>query len=437
MSGPGAGGPQVINPAKSPPLFVPIGMILAALAGLLLLQPLLIWKASMIFGPFRFNSATLTAVHIFTLGFATAVMVGAFYQIVPVMMIGRPVNGRWALAQAVLYLAGAYLLVWGFYSYETLWIAIGGSLVVLALLLFAGLVGRSMRTATQWTISGSYMVAGLSFLGGTVLWGLTLALNLRWNFLGDTLNNGPLGAHLILGLGGWFMLTIFGVSYQLIPMFALTDRGQQAPARLALLLLTVGLWAAFVALVLHLPGLITGLALFVALAGVGVYGRDMAGMIGRRRRKELDLGMRYAMTSFGFLGLSLVLLAIGSAVPALIDLGVAGVWFFLPGFVGSMILGMLYKIVPFLFWHYLLKSRTDKSQRLPTLTQMYSGRLAEAGFWLWMGGALLTGLILAAGALGWLSHAGDVVRWPLALGGAGSLLFVTTIIQVLRAKPLS
>ncbi|MFZ5814859.1 MAG: hypothetical protein ACOY93_06105 [Bacillota bacterium] len=421
----------MINPAKSPPLLVPIGLILAGLTGLLLLQPLLLLKAPMIFGEFRFNAATLAAVHLFTLGFATTVMTGAFYQITPVMLIARPVSGPWVVPQAVLHLAGSALLIAGFYAYETLWIAVGGSLVTLGTALFIALVGRCMASSTQWTVSGSYMMAGLSFLAGTVLWGLTLALNLRWNFLGDTLSNAPLGGHLVLGLGGWFMLTIFGVSYQLIPMFALSSRTSDQQAKQALAYLTTGCWAAFLALATRQPAYLTGLLLLPALAGVGLYAGEMAAVLRRRRRPELDLGMRYALTSLAFLGLSLLLYAAGVATGVTRVL-VAATWLFLPGFVGSMILGMLYKIVPFLIWHYLLKSRTDKSQRLPTLEQMYHRGIAKAGFLLWTGGQLLTTLVvLAAG-----TSLPALLRAALALGGTGALLFIFTILQVLRAKPL-
>lgn len=433
MSGTPGSSPKVINPAKSPPLFVPIGMILAGLASLLILQPLLIGKAPLIFGEFRFNPATLAAVHLFTLGFATAVMAGAFYQITPVMMLGKPVNGRLALAQGLAHLSGTAILVTGFYYYAGSWMTLGGTIVVLSLLLFMLLVGLSMRSATQWTISGSFMLAGLSFLAGTILWGLTLAFNLRYNFLGNTLSNAPLGAHVVLGLGGWFMLTIFGVTYQLIPMFALSQRKGDRPARTALALLTIGLWAAFLALTLHGPALITAAGLALATAGAAVYAVDMSGILRQRRRPELDLGMRYAVTSFGFLALALPLLAVGAFRH---EFGVSAVWLFLPGFVGCMILGMLYKIVPFLFWHYLLKTRREKTQKLPNLTDMYSGKLAEAGYWCWAGGVLLTGLLLAAGAMG-LSDARYLVRLTLSLNLIGSLLFTWTILQVLRAKPLT
>lgn len=429
----GGSTPKVINPAKSPPLYVPIGMVLAGLASLLILQPLLIYKAPLIFSEFRFNPATLSAVHLFTLGFATAVMVGAFYQITPVMMLGQPANGRLAFGQGLTHLAGTALLVVGFYSSTGVWITLGGTIVVLSLLLFMLLVGRSMRSATQWTISGSYMATGLSFLAGTILWGLTLAFNLRYGFLGSTLNYAPLAAHVVVGLGGWFMLTIFGVTYQLIPMFALSQRKDEKLARAALALLTAGLWIAFFALTVSLPAIVTAFGLALAAAGTLVYAADMRGILRQRRRPELDLGMRYAVTSFGFLALAIPLLTLSSYRHGF---GVPAVWLFLPGCVGSMILGMLYKIVPFLFWHYLLKTRKDKSQKLPNLTQMYSGALAEAGYWCWAGGVLLTGLLLVGGALGF-SDARYLVRFTLSLNLIGSLLFTWTILQVLRARPLT
>lgn len=125
-----------------------------------------------------------------------------------------------------------------------------------------------------------------------MLWGLTLAFNLRYNFLGDTLSNAPVAAHLVLGLGGWFMLTIFGVTYQLIPMFALSSRGEEGPAKLALTLLTAGLWAAFLSMALKRPVALTALTLLLALAGIGVYAWDMGAVLLRRRRPDIDLGMR-------------------------------------------------------------------------------------------------------------------------------------------------
>lgn len=432
MTGPKKTGPQIIDPAKSPPIYVPIGMALAGLAGLLALQVLILYKAPMIFGPFRFNPAALAAVHLFTLGFATSVMIGAFHQITPVMMLGRPVESRWAVLQCAAYLVGSWALVWGFYRSAGPWITAGGSLTVLALAAFAALVVRAMRSAGQWTVAGRFMAAALSFVLGTVIWGLVLAFNLRYGFLPDTLDYSPLGAHVLVGLGGWFMLTIFGVSYQLFPMFALTNRPGAASGHTVLALLAAGLWGAFAALLLHLPLPATAAALLLAAAGVVRYAADLFAMMRQRRRPELDLSMRWAVTALIFLVPAVPLLLLShwhrpAAVP--------GAWLFLFGFVATMILGMLYKIVPFLVWHYLMKHRRAKTQRLPTLDQMFSQRAARAGYRCWTAGVALTGLLLLGGALDWWD-ARYLVRGSVILNLIGSLLFAGTIVQVLRARPL-
>lgn len=443
MSGPrkraaSPGAPQIIDPAKSPPLYVPIGMVLAGLVGLLALQALIIYKAPMIFGPFRFNPAALAAVHLFTLGFATSVMVGAFHQITPVMLLGRPVEGRWALLQGAAYLAGSWSLVWGFYHSAGPWITAGGTLVVLALLVFALLVVRAMRSFTQWTVAGRFMAMALSFVLGTAIWGLVLAFNLRFGFLPNSLDYSPLGAHVLVGLGGWFMLTIFGVSYQLFPMFALTNRPGGASGHIVLGLLAAGLWSAFLALLLHLPAPVTAACLLVAAAGTVRYAADFFGMMRQRRRPELDLSMRYGVTALAFLApaAALLLLSVWHR-----PLAVPGAWLFLMGFVATMILGMLYKIVPFLVWHFLMKHRRTKTQRLPKLDEMFSQGAAKAGYLSWTAGVLLTGLVLLGGALGWWDAPGWWEARYLARGSAilnliGSLLFTGTILQVLRARPL-
>lgn len=437
MSGLATGDAAAFSPAKSPPMAVPLGFILTGLFSLLLLQPLLILKAPMIFADFRFNAATLTAVHLFTLGWSTAVMMGAFYQLAPVILLTEAPPWRPAAVQGVIYVAGSALLISGFYLQRSLLLMVGGSLVVIAVLLFAGLVLATMRSSRAWNITGTYMVMGLGFLVGTVLWGLVLAFNFRFAFFTDTLNHAPVGAHMVLGIGGWFLLTIAGVSYQLIPMFTLSHRSGDQMARAALLLMSSGLWFTFFALVLGLPAPAVGAAVAVALVGVLLWGWELAGIILRRRRSRIDLGMRYALTSLGFaiLALLLAVLSFGGLVPLLAESPApsAVLWLGLVGFVGSMIIGMLYKIVPFLIWHQRFRTKTGRPGPLPTLDEMYTKRIAVTGYWFWTSGILGTGGVLLAGASGLVAFPGAVVPLPLLLCAAGSLLFAWTLVEVMRA----
>ena len=415
----------------SPPIYVPIGMALAGLLGLLALQALIIYKAPMIFGPFRFNPAALAAVHLFTLGFATSVMIGAFHQITPVMMLGRPVEGGWALLQGAAYLAGSWALVWGFYRSAGPWITAGGTLVVLALrrLRRAGGQGHAVRHPVDRRRplhgGGPLVRAGHGDLGPGP--GVQPAAG----FLPDSLDYSPLGAHVLVGLGGWFMLTIFGVSYQLFPMFALTNRPGAASGHAVLACSRRGSGARSCTAAPAPAG---------ARPPLPAARRGRCGPL-RRRLLRHDAAAPPARTrplhalwgdraGLPRAGRALLLLSVRHRA-----LAVPGAWLFLFGFVATMILGMLYKIVPFLVWHYLMKHRRAKTQRLPKLDEMFSQRTARAGYFCWTAGVLLTGLLLLGGALGWWD-ARYLVRGSAILNLIGSLLFAGTILQVLRARPL-
>lgn len=427
-----------INPAKSPPPALPLAHFLGGAAALVLLQPLLLAKAPMIFADFRFQPATLAAVHLFTLGWATSVMMGAFYQLAPVILLTETPPWRPAAASGLLFGTGAALLILGFYRYDTQLIIPGGSLAALGVLLFGWLMVRTMRTSKAWTLTGTYMVTALAFLGVTVLWGLTMALNLRYGFLGGIARTDRLGAHLALGLGGWFLLTIIGVSYQLLPLFLHAPRGDGRPARWALGFMAGGLGLTFAALALGLPGPLTAACLLPVAAGAAIFGRDLAGIVRRRRYAQIDLGMRYALTGFGFLALALLLtlMAVSGLVPALRrGPGPAlAVWMGLPGFVATMILGMLYKIVPFLLWRRRWRSRQGPPTpgRLPK--RSYARPVAETGYWLWLAGLLGTAWVLLGGALGQVPSPGEWVRGPLALHLLAVILFGWNLIELIRAE---
>lgn len=425
-----------VNPAKSPPAALPLTFISAGVSALLLLQVLLVIKAPIIFGEFRFNPVTLTAVHLFTLGWATAIMMGAFYQLIPVILLTDAPHLHGALFQGATYLIGAAMLIGGFYAYATPLIITGGILVVTAVGLFAWLVSRMLRSSKMWSVTGTYLIAALAFLAGTVLWGLTLSFNLRFNFLGDTLAAEPLLAHLVLGIGGWFGLTIIGVAYQLIPMFTLSHRSSDRTALAVLGLIAGGLTLAFAGLLLH-ARLPAAVGLLGATAGVALFGWDLTLILRRRKRPRIDLGIRYALTAFGFLFLALVLalLGFGGVIPLLQRTPgpAAIIWFALFGFVATIILGMLYKIVPFLIWHARFRNRNGRSGPLPTLNEMYSPKLAEAGYRLWICGVLATGIVLLAGALGFVNAPAHLAGITTLLTAAGSGFFAWTLGEVIRA----
>lgn len=66
------------------------------------------------------------------------------------------------------------------------------------------------------------------------------------------------------------------------------------------------------------------------------------------------------------------------------------------GVVTFAILGMLYKVVPFLVW-YSSYSKAIGRSKVPSLADLYSPALQAAGYWLFVAGLLLTSVATALG----------------------------------------
>lgn len=94
------------------------------------------------------------------------------------------------------------------------------------------------------------------------------------------------------------------------------------------------------------------------------------------------------------------------------------------GFVSLAVMGMLYKIVPFLVWFGTYSSKVGFCQ-VPSLSELYSARLQKAGFASYAGGLVVAG----AGIV--IAH-GVVVRGGAVLLCLGLLALVLNVGLMLR-----
>jgi len=202
---------------------------------------LAVW-AETILGSYRVTT-TIAVTHLLVLGGIVATMMGALYQMAPVIFVAKAPHHRLGLAQGALYTAGWILMVCGFLSGRTLLLAIGGTSVVVTVLFFVALIACVLRTATQWGTAGWYVIAALLFLVTTIAVGLTYALD--WRFGWFPITPHLLAIHVHLGGIGWLTLLIMGVSYRLVPMFAIAPTPTGILAR--------GNLGAFVGLLTGLP----------------------------------------------------------------------------------------------------------------------------------------------------------------------------------------
>lgn len=379
---------------------------------------------------FRHHPRLLVAVHAFTLGL-TALEMGAFYQLVPVMLEQPAADRRQAMIQARVLGAGVLLVLAGFYRWRPVWLAAGGTLVAVAVLWFAALVGPGVIRARRQGLAPAYLIGALLSLLVLVGLGVTLALNLRYHYLPGG-GWDQLAAHLVLGAGGWFGLAIIGLSYRLAGMFYLTPRGEPPAWARWLAWLTVA--AVAVLALLLLVGVTRAgppLTALAALLGL-VYAADFGLRLRRRRRQVVDptICHLYAsvlallMACIGMLAVGVSRLAGGAGWMPAVGGWTALALLLLPGWAGNIAMGLSYKIMPFLVWYQRFAPAAG-TRPVPTLAQLLPRRLPWIETVAWnLGLAALLVLTLTGAAPAWKMAAG-------AVAGAGALCFAANALYVL------
>jgi hypothetical protein len=93
------------------------------------------------------------------------------------------------------------------------------------------------------------------------------------------------------------------------------------------------------------------------------------------------------------------------------------------GLVGLAILGMLYKIVPFLVWFHSYSRQIGRA-KVPALADMYSVPLQIAGYWTYLAGLAVSGVATA-----WSQETG--IRWGCGLLVLSLGIFVVNLAKIL------
>ncbi len=401
---------------KIPPIGTPLNFFLIApvfgvLAGILLIGfPELLTN--------RWLPATLAFTHLLTLGVGAMVMLGGLFQVLPVVsnrsIPGDQVIAPWVhqgMVWGTLTLTAGFLTSWGWL------IGLAAFLLAFGFGLFVSAFGTGLvraRPAGDTTVA--LRLAALSLVATVVLGGMQLSLHL-WPEAG-LYRPHQTQLHAFVGGFGWVLLLVMGVSFQVIPMFHV------APAfprwvcrRLTLVVFTAN------AVVLLAGHPVAAYALPLTMVATILYATEALKVLMARKRKLVDYTVRFWQLGLTQL-IAAALLALGltftegGAWRAPVELALGLV--FALGFVLSVMLGMLQKIVPFLIFLHLqritLTNPTSVMVKLPHMRALLpTGRMRwqyrlqllllpciYLAPWLpWM--AVIAGLLLVA-AFGWLGY---------------------------------
>jgi hypothetical protein len=423
-----------IRPDQGPPLSVPLSFFLVAPLALLVAGALAIVRAS---GGFSSALApgAVALVHLATVGLLLPVMLGALYQMLPVVagaVIPRP---RVAHVVHALLVAGGVALVHGQATGEPRSFALAWPLVGLAVTIFLAPAAWALARTEVRTPTAAGLGVGLAALAVVALAGVRLAA-VRGG-LGDALGLG-LGAglhtqwptlrtaHALVGLLGWVGGLIAAVSWQVLPMFFFAPAPGPRVTRAVLASLALSVVALALASFVALPVPVWALALPGALAVWAIEPAWALSALRARKRKRRD-----ATLWFWWLGLGAapLCLALGAAAVALdeprvtLALGLVVLW----GWSGAIVHGMLLRIVPFLVWLHWCAPRIGQAD-VPSAKELLPDREVSLGFGLH---ALTLALGLAAVASG---HSLAWTVFGAGLAATGCWLLAAIVVTLRRGR---
>lgn len=361
----------------------------------------------------------LTFVHVNTLGLIGAVIFGASYQMLPIVLQTPLAAPRLARLSWWVYVAGLVSFVVGLGHGPTLLLGLGGTLTFLAVGCYVWVIGGTLLRAPARDVTWWHVAAATAALATGASLGLLLALSKHVGFLAG-LTLPILAAHAALMLGGWVTPLLTGVAYRLVSMFTITeDRLRDDWASAELVLTAGGAWTLALSLLLGLGEPVRLLAALALLAGLGLFAVQLGRLYRLRLRRSSDVHVPYAQVATGAGLLAAALLVYGFASgrgptdPVWIVVG----WLLIVGWAETAIQGFLYKIGPFLTWLHRYGPLAGL-QTVPMLEDLYSRRLALAGFACWTGGLILGALVPLTTA-DWLPYGAAA---GLSLGAAATIV---------------
>ena len=383
---------------QAPPLSIPASFFLTIPFGILTAGLILMTSGIAALGsPWAPQALALT--HAGTLGILAMGMLGALYQMTPVIA-GTPVPyTRIAHLVHVLLVVGLVGFIWRLLGGPVA--AMSWAIMAFKIALPAFLLPLGWALLYPATINETVQGMRLSVLSlvAITLMGLMMAAG----YAGDLFPQYRMlwvQIHLTLALLGWVGGLIMSVSWQVIPMFYLAPATSKASKRWLFGMLLLGLILPFATFFASTetsgwlsPGRIAAISVMPAALVIWVLHPALVLKgIANRKRKRSDASLLFWKT-----GLGMAFLIIPIAITALllpdprwqVLFGWVAIW----GWAGMIMHGMLSRIVPFLVWFHRFSARVGL-EPVPSMRGLLSQQRIRIGFSLHASSVVLGGLAI-------------------------------------------
>ncbi len=328
---------------------------------------------------------TVAIVHLLLMGIAGMAMIGALFQMLPVLagatIKASRYHARWI---HILFVSGILLLSAAFYFdlYSLMHPAtlfLTGSLGFVVFLMLTKLMNVENKTSS---VKG--MIFSITSLGVGLVFALLLALVFMNMDVGLDLNL-LRSVHLHFMLLGWIGLLVMAVAFQVIEMFYVTPPYPKTltdffPSAIFALLLVYTFGSLFIPALSFVADLL--FALFFLVFAIVTLRRLV-----QRKRPVADATVWLWRTAMASLAASAIFAAAGAIAQSQQILSASALLF--GYFVLSVIFAMSYKIVPFLVWFHLNAKGVLECPMMGDIIP------AKRAIWhLWLHWAILAGGVL-------------------------------------------
>ncbi len=425
---------MVLATAKSPKLNIPFRYLFTGTGILIFICLIIVLKPEALTRNYFRSPVLLPLTHLLTLGCITITIIGAMFQLVPVIAERQLYSEDIARAAYYIYIISIAWLIYAFSTFNTP--AVPAGLLSLAILLFIvdmiltftnkGTAATQNGVKLRRDISVWFIVTAIGFLFITLITGSIAAAGLDKQFIVHPM--ALLHMHIAIAGIGFVTLVIIGFSFKLVPMFILSHGYEETKAWVAFVLFLSGI----ILLTLHFfllhsytfvywLGILAGIIIF---AGIIFYVLQMLDIYSHRARKHIDPGIWLTITATGYLIMTgvLGLYIIAFKHSSRLDIAYAVLGLF--GWAVLYIMGMMHKIVPFLHWYNKYSSKIGL-QKVPMTKDMISERLAWIQLYLSNIGLILLVSGIMTGLIG-LIFAGGIILF------ADTIIYGWNIFNVIR-----
>ena len=358
-------------------------------------------------------------VHLYMLGFVMMAIFSAMAQLGPIVVETSHYNVNVFKYVWIFLTSGLTLMLIGFYKYVE-FLMYGGILVLIAMCIYAIEFLLTLRNASRHTAITKAMKMSNLFLLLGILSGLLMAFG--FNGYIDINPHNILNTHTFGLVVGFVILLIMGISIILIPMFGFSKRISDNEFTNSFYTLSFAVVIMMLS-PLFLTPYLEKISYAITIMAILLYLYQLYKMTSSRARVVHDIWARSMYIGFSSFIVSFLLLSsyLFTQDENILRLGM---WIFLVGFVGFLIIGNFYKIIPFLVWFHIYSPLIEE-RAVPMLHELLPQKLTQLQ---WVYSTL--GLLFSS--IGLFNGDSNLFYGGVTLLSVGAILFVISINKILN-----